>query len=188
MARSGQPGRTRSFKASYIERLIVEAVVGSQIEPAMACRGAQTNPIKADGDSLDGPTAPKSASRPSQERLGSVLGRPRNAPAASRGSPRPPQARKGAPGGIRERADATKIEAESHSGGKASNLFRAARLGSVVRALLPRVSAILTCFAESANPLKYCASQQKRRFGTGHSESSRPRDGTSKNEEKRRKS
>ena len=157
MARSGQPGRTRSFKASYIDRLIVEAVVGSQIEPASVCQGAQTSPIKPDGDSLDGSTAPKSASRPSLERLWSVLGRPRNAPAASRGSRGRPGAQKGAPGSIRERAEATKIEAEWHSGGKTSNFSRAARLGSVVRALVPRVSAIVPCFAESANPLKYCA-------------------------------
>ena len=42
-------------------------------------------------------------------------------------------------------------------------------------------------FAEPANPLKYYACQQKRRFRPVRSESSHPRHGTSKNYEKHRK-
>ena len=68
MARSGQPGRTRSFKASYVDRLIVGDFVDSQIEPARASQGVQTSPIKPDGASLERwPLAPKNAPRPSQE-------------------------------------------------------------------------------------------------------------------------
>ena len=43
-------------------------------------------------------------------------------------------------------------------------------------------------FVEPANPLKYCACQQKRRCGPVRSRSNCPRDGTSKNHEKRCKS
>ena len=89
MARSGQPGRTRSFKASCIDRLIVGAVDGSQGEPRRP-----NHPNQARWSQLGTPLAPENASRPSQERLGSVLGRPWNAPAAPRGSPRSPQGAK----------------------------------------------------------------------------------------------
>ena len=65
------------------------------------------------------PLAPKSAPRPSQERLESVLGRPWNAPAEPRESPRSPRGTKKS---ARERSAAMKIEAESRWGRKTSSL------------------------------------------------------------------
>ena len=185
MARSGQPGRTRSFKASYVDRLIVGAVDGSQIEPARASQGVQTSPIKPDGASLERhwhPRTPRGRPRSVSGASWGVHGTPQQRQEGPRGRP---GARKGAPGSIRERAEATKIEAESHWRWKTSSFSRAARSGSVVGAMLPRVSTMLQVFVEPANPLKYCACQQKRRCGPVRSRSNCPRDGTSKNNEKR---
>ena len=67
------------------------------------------------------------------------------------------------------------------------SFWHAARSRSVVQAMFYRVFSILHFFAEPANPLKYCACQQKRRFGPVRSESSSPRHGTSKSYEKHRK-
>ena len=103
MARSGQSGQTRSFKASYIDRLIVEAVVGSQIEPARACQGAQTSPNKPDGDSLDGPTAPKSASRLPKECPGGPESRPNRHKTHPRGPKTLPSVPQEDPRGLQER-------------------------------------------------------------------------------------
>ena len=86
--------------------------------------------------------------------------------------------------GASERAEATKIEAETHTEWKTVSFWHAARSRSVVQAKFYRVVSILCLFAEPANPLKYCACQQKRRFGPVRSESSRPRHGTLKNNEK----
>ena len=187
MARSGQPGRNISFKARYVDglTLIVGAVDGKQMEPVRASQGVQTSPIKPDGASLERHWHPRTA-----------RGRPRSISGASDSVPGTPQqhqegprgrpgARKGAPGSIRERAEATKIEVESHWRWKTSVFSRAARSGSVVGAMLPRVSTILQVFVEPANPLKYRACQQKRRCGPVRSRSNRSRDGTSKNREKR---
>ena len=98
-----------------------------------------------------------------------------------------PGALQGAPWSVWERAEATKIEAETHMGWKTVSFWHAARSRSVVQAMFYRVFSILCCFAEPANPLKSYACQQKRRFGPVRSESSRPRHGTSKNCEKHQK-
>ena len=86
MARSDQPGRTRSFKASYVDRSIVGAVDGSQIEPARASQGVQTSPIKPDGASLE---------RHWHSRT--PRGRPRSVSGASWGVPECPRSTKRVP-------------------------------------------------------------------------------------------
>ena len=184
--------RSRSCDASCVDRLIVGAVVGSQNEPARASKG---DPGKA-------PRAVKIESKSIPDLVGTpygILKAPRSCPksvsGASWGVPSTPQqhqegpqgrpgALKGAPWSVWERAEATKIEAETHTGWKTVSFWHAARSRSVVQAKFYRVFSILHVFAEPANPLKYCACQQKRRFGPVRSESSRLRHGTSQNYEK----
>ena len=95
--------------------------------------------------------------------------------------------REAVPRASRERAEATKIEAETHTGWKNGELLVRGSLAKRRPSKVYRVFSIVRVFAESANPLKYCACQQKRRFGPVRSESSCPCYGTSKNYEKHRK-
>ena len=137
------------------------------------------------GASRDAPWQP----RASRWRLGSVsgaswgvLGAPWERPETLQGRPGTPER---APGSVRERPEATKIDAKSRPGAKKSICFRAVRSRSVVGAIFRRFSSIFGFFVKSANPPKYCACQQKQRFGPSRRESSRSRDVTSKNLENR---
>ena len=84
-----------------------------------------------------------------------------------------------------ERAEATKIDAKSRPGAKKSSFGRATWLQRSVEANFRRFLPIFGFFAKSANPPKYCACQQKQRFGPSRCESSRSRDVTSKSDENR---
>ena len=75
-----------------------------------------------DGASLERhwhPRAPRGRPRSVSRASWGVPGTPQQSPESPRGRPGAP---KGAPGSIRERAEATKIEAESHWGWKTSSL------------------------------------------------------------------
>ena len=98
---------------------------------------------------------------------------------------RRPRTPKRAPGKVQERAEATKIDAKSRPGAKKSSFGRATWLQRSVEANFRRFLSIFGFFAKSANPPKYCACQQKQRFGPSRCESSRSRDVTSKSDENR---
>ena len=90
------------------------------------------------GASRDVPWRP----RASRWRLGSVLGAsrgvlgaPRERPETLRGRPGRPER---APGSVRERAEATKIDAKSRPGAKKSSFCRAAPSQSLLRAVFRR--------------------------------------------------
>ena len=132
------------------------------------------------GPSRDAPWRP----RASRRHLGSVSGAswgvpgaPRERPGGHQGHPGTP---KSAPGSVQERAEATKIEAKSRPGVKKSSFVHATRLQRIVRAIFRRFWSNLGLFANSANPLKYCACQQKQRFRPSRCESTRSCDATSK--------
>ena len=125
----------------------------------------------------------------SRRRLGSVSGASRGVPGAPRERPGGhqghPGAPKSAPGSVQERAEATKIDAKSRPGAKKSRFGRATWLQRSVEANFRRFLSVFGFFAKSANPPKYCACQQKQRFGPSRCESSRSRDVTSKSDENR---
>ena len=84
MARSGQPGRTKLFKASYVDKLIVGAVDGSQIEPAKATKPAQSSQMEPAWNAIGSQERPEAVPGASREYLGASPERPSSA----RGSPR----------------------------------------------------------------------------------------------------
>ena len=163
---------------------VVGAFGGREASDSTAL-GAKTHPKSSRKRARDALGTP----RGTQERSEGVLDASWDVPGASRERPESPQRRprtpKRAPGEIWERAEANKIDAKSRPGAKKSSLFHAARSRSAVGAIFRRFRSIFGFSAESANPRKYCACQQKQRFGTSHRESSHSRDATSKNDENR---
>ena len=137
------------------------------------------------GRSRDAPWRP----RASWKHHGSFSGASRDVPGSPRERPgghqRHPGTPKRAPGSVQERAEATKIDAKSRPGAKKSSFGRATWLQRSVEANFRRFLSIFGFFAKSANPPKYCACQQKQRFGPSRCESSRSRDVTSKSDENR---
>ena len=153
-----------------------------------AGRGAGAPKIESKslpGPSRDAPWHPRASGR----RLGSASGAPRGVPGAPRERPESLPGHPGTPeratGSAQERAEATKIDAKRRPGAKKSSCSRAVCLRSDVGSIFRRFSSIFGFFAKSANPPKYCACQQKQRFGPSRCESSRSRDVPSKNDENR---
>ena len=171
--------------------------------PAESIDNHRENPSKIDaGRSPGAPKIdPKSVPRPSwgapwrqrasRRRLGSVSGASWGVPGAPWERPESPQGRPETPGrapeSVRERAEATKIDAESRPQAKTPSFFRSARSRSVVGPIFRRFSSVFGFSAKPANPLKYCACQQKQRVGPLRCESRRSFEATSKNHEIRPK-
>ena len=128
-------------------------------------------------------------SRASRRRLGSISGASRGVPGEPRKRPEGPQGRLGTPErtprSARERAEATKIDAQSRPEAQEESFFDTARSWSTVGAIFRRFLSIFGFSAMSANPLKYRACQQNQGFGHSRCESSRSCDATSKNLENR---
>ena len=141
---------------------------------------------KADPKSLPGPSR-DAPGRPgaSQERPGGVSGPSREVPGASRERPEGPQERPGTPRGAPrsdpERAETAKIGCKSRPGVHKASCVRTERLRIGVGAIFHGFLRFFGFAGKSAKCLKYCACQQKQRFGPSHCESSRSRNATSKN-------
>ena len=140
---------------------------------------------KADPKSLPGPSR-DAPGRPgaSQERPGGVSGASREVPGASRERPEGPQERPGTPRGAPrsdpERAETAKIGSKSRPGVHKASFVRSERSRSGVEAIFHRFLRFFGFSGKSAKCLKYCACQQKQRFGPSRCEACRSCHATSK--------
>ena len=137
-------------------------------------------------------------SRASPAHSGSVLGacwdHPRRAVGAPGGSPRSlkvaRERQNGRPGLSRSvpgPLNLTKIDAKFRPGAKKTRLFRATSSKIIFAAMFQRFLSVLGFFVECLNLQKYCACQQKQRFGPSQSKSSSVRNAASKNKKNRGK-
>ena len=135
-------------------------------------------------------------SRASPARSGSVLGacweNPRRAVGAPGGSPRSlkvaPERQNGRPGLSRSvpgPLNLTKIDAKFRPGAKKTSLFRATSSKILFATMFQRFLYVFGLFVECLNLQKYCACQQKQRFGPSQSKSSSVRNAASKNKKNR---
>ena len=164
-------------------RLATVARCRAQIGPGRGLGAPKIESKSVPGRSRDAPWRP----RASWKHHGSFSGASRDVPGSLRerpgGDQRHPRMPKRTPGSVQERAEATKIDAKSRPGAKKSSFGRATWLQRSVEANFRRFLSIFGFFAKSANPPKYCACQQKQRFGPSRCESSRSHDAISKNDE-----
>ena len=131
--------------------------IDTKIDPK-SVPGAAPGPLKSTQNQSQDPLGTPSGAqgRPGlvSERLGSVPWEPRELQESPQWRPGTP---KEAPRNAPERAEATKIDAESRPQAKKSSFFRSARSRSVVGPIFRRFSSVFGFSAKSANPLKYCA-------------------------------
>ena len=81
----------------------------------------------------------------------------------------------------------TQIDAKFRPGAKKTRLFRATSSKILFAAMFQRFLSVFGLFVECLNLQKYCACQQKHRFGPSQSKSSSARNAASKNKKNRGK-
>jgi hypothetical protein len=121
-ARAMRPRRSPRWNGFARQRRQPDPRKTTKIDCKISPKSIEVGRLGYDGASLERhwhPRAPRGRPRSVSRASWGVPGTPQQSPESPRGRPGAP---KGAPGSIRERAEATKIEAESHLGWKTSSL------------------------------------------------------------------
>ena len=113
------------------------------------------------------------------------MGAPGGSPRSLKVAPERQNGRPGLSRSVPGPLNLTKIDAKFRPGAKKTRLFRATSSKILFAAMFQRFLYVFGLFVECLNLQKYCACQQKQRFGPSQSKSSSVRNAASKNKKNR---